>query len=335
MKHCRIILAILALTLFSCGDRDDNVTQIKFSEEIMLSADSISVQQLLNPSAMTITNEFLVIHSRNTDSIFYFYRLPDLRFEKRIGSYGQGPDEFTRLARFCESTTKDLFLRGYNNYFVIKRFSVDSEANLHLKETYNLAQSALRNPLNSPSIVRDSLLLFNEFPAQSRLVKYNLQTNQVSGIISISDKPNETLVSEARGSLIANDSTLAYAYLLMDKIDLYDVTTMKLRTTLIGGKYKDITGEGNITAASVYYGRVYGGSRYFYAMYAHGESSGNKEAKISLDIFDYAGTPKVRVFFSVTPEIFTVDEMNGYLYAYNPNHEDSIFVYKLPAYLYE
>ena len=59
-----------------------------------LSADSIAVREVLQPSGHAVSGEKVALLSRKSENLFWVYRLPDFKFLYCYGQAGEGPDDF-------------------------------------------------------------------------------------------------------------------------------------------------------------------------------------------------------------------------------------------------
>lgn len=63
-------------------------------EPVVLSGDSIAVDQILLPYSIVVKEDRALLRSRSTDTVFYAFSLPDFRFLYKTGVRGNGPDDF-------------------------------------------------------------------------------------------------------------------------------------------------------------------------------------------------------------------------------------------------
>lgn len=167
MKVLTYILLLFLITL-SCSKSKEYT--ISFDDEKLLVSDTILLKEIMHPSFMSIKNQNLIISSNKSDTMIFFYSLPNVEYTHKMGIKGNGPDDML-FPMFCESTSDDLYIWGYANLLKIKRFSIESLANIQFKNEYYLDKYLSFNQMH---VIKDSLLIYSAIPSEFSIKKYDL-----------------------------------------------------------------------------------------------------------------------------------------------------------------
>lgn len=318
------ILFLTALLATACGNKP-----VIFPKNKHLSAEKVPINEIFDGYFFSVCNGHLFVQSYRTDSMLFIYKTPGLEFVRSMGAKGRGPDEFN-LLKFVNGRTDDLYLSGYSDPFLIKKYAIDSVGNTSLSNTFN-CKNATRTIFNQMHIIGDSILLYNDCAYGLGIKKYHLLKKQELDHISfLEDNTNTPTCNSNWGTMTASDSVIVYAYSNKRQIDLYDVHTLKLKKRIIGD-YEYVKPSNPMT--DIYqYVNVVGTGKYFYVLY-NGFSPEESATKSSIiEVYDYAGNPVVEYSFDFSPSTeFCVDEKNGMIYSYRSQNgnQDFLLRYKL------
>ena len=114
-KHL-IPVAACAAVAVSCSA--DGNAALGFDKPVEVKADSIAVNEIIQPNSWTVANGYAVLTSRNTDNVFYVYSLPDFSFKYKYGTKGQGPGEFPEYISLVNDESGDtggFIISNYGN----------------------------------------------------------------------------------------------------------------------------------------------------------------------------------------------------------------------------
>ena len=321
LKKLFIILGA-PLILFSCGNGSD----VQFPQTKNLKVERIEINEIIFPIHMVLKEGKLVVSSYKTDTMLYFYSVPDLKYIAADGRKGEGPMEFTFSPSFCENTSDKLVVNKLGNMLNLSEITLDSLNKIFIKKIFKLS---MVDPLNSMFIKNDSILLYSDFPRLS-VRKYDLGKKEFIDeiIIAHDKKPGDSFHPDS-GDVIYNDSTIIYSYKYRNRIDIYNLETMKLKKSIVSPGDTYIAETIKEAKNSIYYYLGgYAGKKYFY-IYYKGDTF-EKEDGVTLRTFDYDGNPVIEYSFDILPaHPFVVDEDNGYLYAYDNKGEKYFLRYKL------
>lgn len=322
----KLFYLFIGVFLFCSCTHTQNTTSIVFPAEKSLTAIKVPVNEVFSADFITKKGDYLFVISAGSDTTIYMYTLPDLKFMKNFGVKGKGPDEF-QLPMFVESSKEDLILWGFSKLNLVRRFAIDSTANIVKEEDYYLKKYETFNQMH---LIRDSIFIYSLVPTNYVIREYDLKNQEYLGKIDIApdrDNDNPSLYSN-RGVMTANDSSIVYVYNFKRQIDIYDSETLSLKKTLAGDyTYRKPTERFDENVK--YYLDVVPGKKYFYALY-RGDSEKNVPENIDVvEVFTYDGTPVVKYRFDISPDLYYVDEENGIMYGYVYRYPDVLFKYIL------
>lgn len=308
---------------FSC----DNV-KIKYAVfpiEKKLQAEETALIAIIAPDFMTKEGNFLIISSSSSDIKLHIYSLPSLKYLGGTGLQGRGPNEFQIFPMFCQSADdKLLYVWGYKPT-TIKKWFIDPNGKFIDKGEHKLSKY---ETFNDMQIISDSIFIYN-LSADLIIKKYDLKKGvYLDEIVFKKDANNNNLNNSNRGIVGVNDSYMIYAYMFKKQIDIYDLNTFKLKTTILGEKRikdPDLTDPHNIVYQ---YLNVVTGKDVFYVLYS-GKKYGDSPNSKTLEVYDYKGNPIIKYSFDKSPSsLFVIDDANRYIYAYNELYQDSLLKYK-------
>ncbi|MDR0725786.1 MAG: TolB-like 6-bladed beta-propeller domain-containing protein [Prevotellaceae bacterium] len=318
------ILFAVALSACTAKKTDDNIV---FKNIEHLHADTIQLQNIFDPIFVTLTNGVLTFTSYQSSPMLHFYETPSLKYLYSTGIKGKGPSDIQIFPMICRNTSSDtLYIWGYTPV-TIKSFSVYKDS-LSLVKTYNLNNY---ETFNNPHIIRDSIFLYSNSEDMS-IKKCDLETNLSTGKLSFkTDSHGQSAFSENYGLFAANDSLIIYAYQYKKQIDIYDIASLQLKTRIID-KYEYEPPTFNYTENVLYYISIVAENKYFYVMYRGRNSENVPLNNDIIEVFDYDGNPVVKyIFEDIAPQIFTVDEINHYIYGYSYNNQDYLLRYAISS----
>jgi len=321
----RLFLTILVLN--SCSNSD--IKTIKFREIKPLKVELVDLNEIMAPDFMTLKGSNLIISSsRSKPSMLFVYSTPALEFLSDFGIKGRGPGEIQLFPMFSESPgSEDLYVWGYSPV-TIKKISISENGEIEYKEDITL--KGYEN-FNNMTIIGDSVFVYYSIDDLT-VKKYNLINNNESSIILPKDNHRESFYYSNRGLIATSKSMLVYSYLFKKQIDIYDLSTLKLRTRIGDGvKYPKPT-PGDLSSVAYLYIGLYAGEKYFYASCIYDDGKRLEEGVSRprfLEVFDYDGNPIMKYSFDISPILFVVDEKNGKIYGFNEEYEDKLLRYNL------
>ena len=297
-----------------------------FTNEKNLEMISVKIDEILLADFMIKKGDYLFMISTRSDSMVYLYALPDLQYCKSFGIKGKGPGEFI-LPMFVEAPGNDVYIWGYSGVRLIRCFSVDSNAHITVKQDYHLDKYETFNFMH---LIRDSICVYSLMPTQPLVKLYDLKNGKNMGELKIGSKNRvNSYLSDGDGVMAANDSVIIVAYHYKKQIDIYDVSTLKLKKRLIGD-YRPQKLTDDFTENEYHYVDIVAGQKRFYALYRGCRNKDAKENSDILESFDYDGNPVIKYKFNdLSPDIFYVDDEAAVLYGYKSAYPDLMLKYEL------
>lgn len=308
-----------------------------FPQEYQLTSERFSLGYIVQPRGMELKNGFLVfcgipmlIHSTSNYSF--------------VHSFGdKGQTDAIQLPQIVRSSSQFLYIMDVINKNVIRKYEIDSLGEPVLLQS---GFTGITNSMNRAYMLRDSLILFDEFIPEASLKIHNLYTNSEAfalpyGTTSFEDR----FFDKNMGGLYANDTCIAFVYKYQDRIDFYD-WQFNLKHSInhqqSEPKINPLDNRENIS----YYGNSYMGRNYFYTLYrgvSHKVFCSDsllvfKEWGIYtygltrdvLEVYDLDGQPVCRYFFNdIAPSVFVVDEEQNKLLGHRAAYPSSLLVYQL------
>mgnify|MGYP000012575811 FL=1 len=210
---------------------------------------------------------------------------------------------------------------------MIRCFSVDSNAHITVKQDYHLDKYETFNFMH---LIRDSICVYSLMPTQPLVKLYDLKNGKNMGELKIGSKNRvNSYLSDGDGVMAANDSVIIVAYHYKKQIDIYDVSTLKLKKRLIGD-YRPQKLTDDFTENEYHYVDIVAGKKRFYALYRGCRNKDAKENSDILESFDYDGNPVIKYKFNdLSPDIFYVDDEAAVLYGYKSAYPDLMLKYEL------
>jgi len=323
----KIVLSMVVcimLILNSCSNPEKKTSE--FKEITHLKAEMVNLNEILSPDFMTLKENNLVISSSlSKPAMLFAYSTPSLMFKSDFGNNGHGPNEIPSFPMFCESPgSADLYVWGYS-MDKIKKMSIRENGEVEYKEDIILKEY---EPFNDMSIIGDSTFVF--YSTDNLTVKkYDLVTGNENTITLPKDDHRETYFYSNRGCIAASESTLVYSYLFKKQIDIYDLSTLKLITSIGDGVEYPKPTPGDFSSVTYHYVGLYAGEKYFYALYDGGEMAKGGGRSRFLEVYDYDGNPIMKYSFDIYPLLFVVDESNRKIYGFNQKYQDNLLRYSI------
>jgi hypothetical protein len=317
-----LLAFVMAFLLESCSNFDKK--QSEFREIKHLKAEMVNLKEIISPDFMTLKGNCLVISSSKSNPSLFAYSTPPLEFMSEFGIKGGGPEEIKLFPMFCESPgSAYLYVWGYAPV-TIKKMSISESG--EVEDEGDITLKAYE-AFNNMAIIRDSLFVFY-LPDHLTVKKYDLVNKTENSLTLPTDNHRESYFYSNRGSIATSESTVVYSYLFKRQIDLYDLSTLKLKTRISDGKSYPKPAPGDFSSLVYHYVGLYAGEKYFYALYDGGNEAVLKPPPF-LEVYDYEGNPIIKYSFDIPPHLFVVDEDRGKIYGFNHGYEDGLIWYDL------
>ena len=312
-----VLMLLLSGIWVGCQRTEEPV----FPRTVHLTAEKIPLNQIAYPEVITLADGYFVFTCSQTDSLIYFYTVPDLQFVGKGGRKGEGPGEFLSFANFCGNREGRLILLGFpsRNF---RQAHLDSTGRMVWGDWYKFDSF---DALNWPRIIGDSLLVYSTL---FNIKKYDLKNGKPLGeVFMLEPGEKRSTMTPNMGYIAANDTSVVYAYPYKNRFDLFDISTLKLKKSVIGPGKTQIE-QGSSGTTTRYYIYPFATESRFYLLKAAKDRKPD-EYKVTMQVFDNDANPVVEYTFDIGPGAFVVDEDNGYIYSFNELYEDFLLRYKL------
>jgi len=288
---------------------------------------------------MELKNGFVIFSYSYMIQIF---SVSDPSFSHTLGSRDIPVFKTPQILR---SSSPYLYVMDVNNRNEVRKYSIDSLGQPILLQT---GFAGVNTAMNRPYILRDSLIVYDEFAPEASLKIHNLHTN--TEILTLPYGANSfgnPFYDKNIGGLYANDFCMAFAHKYQDRIDFYDWQFNLIRSVNhqksepVINTWTDGTPPDNTT----YYGSSFMGRNYFYTLYRGVTNKVFRSDSLPiwgglshiygitrdvLEVYDMNGQPVCRFRFNdVAPEVFVVDEEQSILYGYRQAYTATLLVYHL------
>ncbi|MDR0973733.1 MAG: TolB-like 6-bladed beta-propeller domain-containing protein [Prevotellaceae bacterium] len=323
-----VIVVVIYVGLLDNASSNLSLKSIQFDKTYHLTAEKIPLHEQWSTSKIRLTKDYLLVTADAGDSVVYLYSLPDLQCKRKYWTRGQGPDDFQDLPALANTGNDYVFMRGQSPMHLRKYSFTETGAPI-LHGSY---QFPLYEPQNDMHVIQDSILLY--YMIDKFIVK---KINLYQGVLQEEyqldlkkESHGQSWFYSNKGRVRANDSLLIYVYNFKHQIDIYDCHTMQLKHRLTDGHtYTPPNPADDFLKVTSQYLYAELGQRFIYALYS-GQSNDNIGASYTMEVFDFSGNPIAKYSFDISPYLFAIDEVRGYIYAYNPVYEDYLLKYKLP-----
>jgi len=314
-----------------------------FGKVIELIGEQIIIDSLIlmpKEVEMVIKDNYMLMKSHGSGSVFMLFNLSERRLIKTFGSRGPGPDEFMfpSIFRNEESDILATILETTNG----KLYDVLPNGTLKFNNKYlPKPKSGARYSGEYPALMTDSLFYFvaNSSTGKSVFTVSGTDSIQIDEIQNLALDPKRKGWANYIGDFAVNmeQTRMVYAYKYFKIVRFFDMEHKTVRTINFEREEFDestnyrIDGlDSNVT----HYWGICAGDKYVYMLYS-GRTPGqvwtdNKKENfyIFVEKYDWNGNPITKYKLDQWG-YFTVDEKNSLLYLISTNDDDPFFIYQL------
>lgn len=348
MKYFKYILGILAIISLCQACQKTPVYKNDFPTTEHVFADTIPFDEIIKVGTIHKTDSFIILRDiqNNATDFFYVYSTKDFKHLYSFCTKGNGPDEY-----LMPTVIKNM----PNNRFGIRDHATDIITTYELTDTAAVLIDSYHFPPQDGRfcweinyISEDCYLLKRNDARASARELWNLKEK-----ILLDTIPNSFDLAAQMGKdyhiefddcwISASDSTFAFAYYFINRIEYGKITGNTIQTEGYTGvnktpdfylfkkagfnsKYKY-----NVDNNIVYYEDLALSPSYIYALYS-GKPWGDTETEHSsiIEIYDKSGNPIRQLNLNHPIASFVVDENNGFIYGINPEtSEGNILRFKI------
>ena len=230
------------------------------------------------------------------------------------------------------SSPYHIYVMEVDNKNMIRKYEIDS---LGLPRLLQTGFIGVDISMHCPYILRDSLIVYDEFVPEAAIKIHNLRTNMEErslhyGTTSLNDR----FFDKNMGGLYSNDSCIVFAYKYQDRIDFYD-WQLNLKRSINNQKSAPVIDTTCVPFPPediYYYGNSYMGRNYFYTLYRGVSNKVFRSDSLLIDknnniylygltcdvleVYELNGEPVCRFHFDdIAPGPFIVDEEQNRLFS--------------------
>lgn len=306
--------------------KDLHISSNNISEKAnVLVAEEIYLDETFDVSDLAIVKNNIIFQSISSDTIIHVYQLPDFKLLNSFGHIGEGPMELLN-PQLYKSTNNRLLIGGFNRGMNAYHYDLDS-INVDKHRKYNILNT--NEPMNNVYFY-NKYLLYNDI-FHLNICKYNFDNQSTEVLYSFpKDDHSESFFYSNKGILVANDSTMVYAYFYKDRIDFIDFDG-HLQKSILGEKQKPQITINNFISNTTTFVNAFASKFYIFLLYRgkKHEDFMKSPYEDKLLIYDNHGNYVNEYKFDISPILFAFDEDNNILYGYNGLYKECVLFYKI------
>jgi hypothetical protein len=175
MKSCFVLFILLLMIGCDPSSETESII-LKMPEINKLNGITVKLPvNMLNPKAMCVTDDKLIIFDEVKSDLFKVFKLPDLYYLYSWGNVGRGPNEFL--------TIDENYFRAFSNqlelmdYGILKRLRIYDD---RMEKIDAISLPRLRNPLNRLQKLSDTLYMAdNIIDGNQEHILINIVKNEI------------------------------------------------------------------------------------------------------------------------------------------------------------
>lgn len=337
----KTFIVLIAGLMLACGDKSKDMNG--FGESVELSADSVAIQEILQPRRLIVSGDKMLIHTSKSDSLVYVYQLPGVKFLYAGIRTGGGPGELSQaFPEFVNRYEKDgnftlLCNNGGRVYsfiatdtgFVYRGMKNTGRVAKERKEGYILPVDSMMVD-NYVNWKRDAAMLF----------LYDMNNRTVLDSIN-----SQTVYSQEHGGSfqnsclgIQNKGMYAAVYSETGRVEFYDISEGKLNLKQTWGDDTPAIDLKNVDFLNRREGFDYyvtcTDEKYLYILETHYRTQSKGAERDAVDsyvlVYDWGGRPIKKYHLDKLVDGMLVGM--GKLYAFNWNEDfEKLYVYNLDS----
>lgn len=326
----------------SCSNLDRHHSkEILFETQEVMELQKVSIDEVLRPVDMILTDDYYVIQNDIMDNMdmFFVYDRESLRFLYSFMQRGLGPDETLAPALVQNSINNQIMIIDQANGRLLTFMLAGAGVS---KVSEDLIERQDKSPLQEVYLCGDSVLIYNTI--ENEIQTYSLKTHQIIDSFSFRNNLKSDLGQDYNKnydsfhfSVLGNRIGVAFRYI--DKLSVGQLTedfriVMEEPSFMVGKKidtrrFKQI----------IYYPYIELTENGFMAQFAGYEllkmqpfplNMGKREFKFDIEVYDKTGEP--RKILKMEEDILRCkyDAKNHRLFTWNPLEDfDSILFYNI------
>jgi hypothetical protein len=345
MNRIKILLVtFICFLIFGCTDYAKNrIINEGFPPMSILIPEKIKINEVLNPGAIVLLEDFLVVQNEYnpTEDCFFVYTRDNIKFCYSFGSLGQsGTDNEYIAPRVIQNNSENIFTVFDQSTRSIYYYDMLPDRVVFKKKERINDKDETRFPLQEISFVNDSILLFTTLFGD--ICSYNITAD------SIIDRKH--FITGLKDELGVNYDLEYDSFQFSNKGNRIVIGFMFINKVIVGeldnNYYMHFKEEKNAINAldfdqdkysnTVYYMFMLSSDKYLYAQYMglpfkvfqpFPLNLDGRNFKTLMEVYDWEMNKKAIIDFNLDVLRFTLDEKNKCLYTWNPL-EDFDYLYK-------
>lgn len=324
MKQTQFIfscICLISLLISGCSKQANKVeNQFSFSEAVAVNADSIPINEIFEIKDWIRLDNQLVILSKNADTLFYIYDLPEMKLTHQFGTKGQGPGEFI-FAQIAPSIDGKSFFIYDNGTRLLTEFNLTTQTRVDIK--FDNENKVINKIIDLGS---DFFCIKENAPSSIFLNVYQVNdydTKNISRREFVVDKQGNS--SQLDFTITNHNQNIAIAYYYQKRVEFYNVSKDEIvelqsisdKKTIDDAifQYSDITSNENTICI------LYQGMR-------EAEIEPNK-SKSEIEVFDWGGNGTKRLLLDRLVNKILISQDGKTIYAISPFNDEHIYLYHI------
>ncbi|MDD4820565.1 MAG: BF3164 family lipoprotein [Flavobacteriales bacterium] len=248
MKHILVFSVFASMFCISCSSTEKGTDGFPPAENI--TADSIAINEIIEPSSFSCVDNYMVIAANSKDSLVYVYSLPEMKYLYSALKVGEGPGEYPNQWIYVEPNLidgkiaiNDYRLDAFNLYKVTDTAIVHTD--VIFTDTASRPKDAKVYSLKSPMFGSD----FHDKDLTVYLSLQNLNTAERTDTIASyafllrQDLPGGGSMTAGTNypDMLIHGNDLAVIYSQTDRREFYDISKGKFDLVKMSGDKRPIS----------------------------------------------------------------------------------------------
>ena len=328
-------ITILLFLLQGCRKTSEvaMIEKPSFDFNSFVKSDSIKIPDLLKiqPLWWAVKNDKIVMVSpQNNDYYLYVFSLPQFNLLYKYGTRGQGPNEFVLVSwiNMLNENQIGLYDSPKKNMYIYDLYA----DTLQLNKTFNYSDLERESPFSLIQQIEGTEFIFKAYNRQNTVIDFvDINTGEISQTFTpfLKRKNKRSHYTAYLLKASANKNMIAFAYLFIDRIELFHINKDKLAEPFLIIGDKKNQEDKRMDDYDVYYTDVHCDNKYIYALSQQGEKNENIKNS-AIEIYDLNGVPIKKITLDRHIRYFTIDDKNSVIYGNDSYSDfDYVYVYKI------
>lgn len=336
MTKTKLLIACACLLLAGCSGRRETLSHFMFENEVGLKADSIRINEIFTPAEWVISDDILLLRSKEDHPIFYTYSLPELKFIESFGFKGRGPDEYIapyivrngdgRIYLYDNGNRKLKTLRPSKDGHVVTDVGTLSGTEL-FNGFGHIEDDRFYGVVETPNEIRLNIYAIGSEMRKLSSLQVATSADGHSGDFSF------TVAGDGRTIVTADWNQKIVTFRQADRMDITATPDEGGRVSMQlpkGMRNAKTIVEGVHDSGTIHYIQLYCNGENFYALHIGVPEAEAMTSVSHVEVFDAEGNGLTRLRLDRLVSMIVVDDASHNIYALSPFGGDYIYRYKLP-----